>query len=56
MQKLQTIQMFMQVLALIDLFGAALFVIIATAAVSTMHKKIDEMYKEFKEGNWRFKK
>lgn len=44
------------VIAVFDLIGIALFIIIGFSALNDIHNKVDEMYKEFKKGEWRFAK
>lgn len=54
MQQLHSIQLFIQVIAIIDLIGIAIFVIIASVMICSVHSMISEIYKEFKKGKWRF--
>ena len=52
MHKLETLQAFLQVLALMDLFGFAMYVIMTAVALLNMNEKLDEIYEEFKKGEW----
>ena len=47
---------FIQVIAMLDLIGIALFIIIGLSAINDIHEKVNEIYREFKKGEWRFMK